>query len=157
AAFLCAEIGAGQEDLADGDQLVHVRLVPGPAHLVVKEPDRDLNMDAGTVTGLAVGVYRAPVPDRLQRIDAVLNDLARWLAVDRDDKTHTAGGMLVLVAEKPVLGQPVAAGVFVTLPCRAEFGHGASPSICWFLASYSARVARRWSPASARPGRARSV
>ena len=76
AAFLRAEIGARQKDLTDRDQLVHVGLMPGAADLIVEELHRDLHMDARAVAGLAVGVHRAPVPDRLQRGDAVLHHLA---------------------------------------------------------------------------------
>ena len=39
-------------------------------------------MDAGAVAGLAVGVDRAAVPDRLQRLDAGLDHVAPRLAVD---------------------------------------------------------------------------
>ena len=75
--LLRAEIGARQKDLTDGDQLVHRGLVAGAADLVVEEGDRDLHMDARAVAGLAIGIDRAAVPDRLQRVDAVLHDLAR--------------------------------------------------------------------------------
>jgi len=51
-------------------------------------------MDAGAVAGLAVGVDRAAVPDRAQRVDAGLHHLAARLAVDRGDETDAAGVML---------------------------------------------------------------
>ena len=51
-------------------------------------------MDAGAVTGLAVGVDRAAVPDRAQRIDARLHHLAPRLAVDRRDEADAAGVVL---------------------------------------------------------------
>ena len=37
--------------------------------LALEEVLRDLDVDAGAVAGLAVGVDRAAVPDRLQRLD----------------------------------------------------------------------------------------
>ena len=76
AAFLRAEVRARQEDLAHGDQLCAIRLMPRAPHLVVEELDRDLHMDPRPVAGLAIRIDRAPVPDRLQRVDAVFHDLA---------------------------------------------------------------------------------
>jgi hypothetical protein len=62
AALLRAEVGARQEDLADGDAAAGRSSCPvrGPAR---EEVLRDLDMDAGAVAGLAVGVDRAAVPD----------------------------------------------------------------------------------------------
>ena len=51
-------------------------------------------MDAGAVAGLAVGVDRAAVPDRAQRVDAGLDHLAPRLAVDRGDEADAAGVVL---------------------------------------------------------------
>src|SRR5690606_34130258 len=96
AGFLGGEIGARQKDLPDGDQLVLVRLVPGAADLVVKERDRDLHVDARAVAGLAIGIHRAAMPDRLERVDTVLHHLAAGLAIDADHEPDPARGMLVL-------------------------------------------------------------
>jgi hypothetical protein len=86
AGFLRAEIGAGQEHLSHRHQLVLARLMPGAHDLVVEERRRDLHVDARAVARLAIGIHRAPVPDGLQRVDAVFHDLARRLAVDGHDK-----------------------------------------------------------------------
>ena len=64
---LRAEIVARQEDLADGDQLVPIRLMPGAADLVVEEGDGDLHVNARAIAGLAIGIDRAAMPDRFQR------------------------------------------------------------------------------------------
>ena len=95
AALLRAEIGARQEDLTDGDHFLHVRLVAGATDLVVEEGGGDLDVDARAVAGLAVSIHGTAVPDRLQRVDAVLHDAARGLAVDRHHETDAAGRLLV--------------------------------------------------------------
>ena len=52
---------------------------------------RHLQMDAGAVAGLAVGVDRAAMPDRFQRLDGADDDFAPRLAVDGRDQAHAAG------------------------------------------------------------------
>ena len=94
AALLRVEVGARQEHHADRDAAGR-RAVADPLDLVVEEVLRDLDMDAGAVAGLAVGIDRAAVPDRLQRLDALLHHLAARLAVDRRDAADAAGVVLV--------------------------------------------------------------
>ena len=68
----CAlEVGARQEDHADGE-VPAARLVAGAADMLLEEVLRNLDVDAGAVAGLAVGVDRAAVPQRLERLDAGL-------------------------------------------------------------------------------------
>ena len=64
---------------------------PAPLIFFLEEVLRDLDVDAGTVAGLAVGVDRTAVPDRLQRLDALEHHLAPRLAVDRHDAADAAG------------------------------------------------------------------
>ena len=52
-------------------------------------------MDAGAVAGLAVGIDRAAMPDRLQRIDAGLHHVAALFAVQRRDQADAAGVVLL--------------------------------------------------------------
>ena len=52
----------------------------------------------GAVAGLAVGIDRAAVPDRLQRIDAGLHHVAPGAAVQRRDQADAAGIVFVLRA-----------------------------------------------------------
>ncbi len=59
--------------------------------MVAEEILRDLDMDAGAVAGLAVGVDRAAMPHRLQRIDARRHHVAAALAVQRHDQPDAAG------------------------------------------------------------------
>ena len=66
-----------------------------PLDLALEEVLRDLDVDAGPVAGLAVGVDGAAVPDRLQRLDALDHDLAPRLAVDRDHAADAAGVVLL--------------------------------------------------------------
>ena len=75
---------------------------PGPSlwpvtldRLRAKKSCGHFDMDAGAVAGLAVGIDRAAVPHRLQRIDAGRDDFAARLAVDRGDQADAAGIMLL--------------------------------------------------------------
>ena len=82
--------------------------LPGPStragapDMVLEEILRDLHMDAGPVAGLAVGIDRAAMPDRLQRRDRRLHHLAARLAVERGDEPDAAGVMLVGRIVEPV-------------------------------------------------------
>ena len=90
APFLRFQIGAGQECHADRDR-PGAGGVSGAADMVVEKFLRNFHHDAGAVAGHAVGVDRAPVPERLQRFDAGIHDLAARLAVDCRDQPDAAG------------------------------------------------------------------
>ena len=120
--FLRAEIGARQKYLANGDHLVGIGLVAGPADLVIEELDGDLDVNACAVAGLAVRVDRAAVPDRLQRLDAVLDHLAGPLAVDADHQADTAGRMLFGLGVHAMLRHVGALGFLFGFPVRADLG-----------------------------------
>ena len=45
----------------------------GAAHLIVKEVHRDLKVDTSTVAGLAIRIHGPSVPNRFQRLDAVIH------------------------------------------------------------------------------------
>ena len=94
AGLLRGEVGLGQEDHARGDAS-GLGVVAGLGDLLMEEVLRDLDMDARAVAGLAVGVHRAPVPDRLERVDARFDHVAPGRAVDRGDEPDAAGSMLV--------------------------------------------------------------
>ena len=104
AAFLRRQVGAWQEDHADS-QPAAVIVVTGAGDMLDKEVARDLDMDAGTVAGHAVGIDRAAVPDRLKRLDRRIDDRAGRLAVARRHKADAAGIMLHLRAIDPGIGQ----------------------------------------------------
>ena len=74
AGLLCGKISTRQEDLPYGQQQIGFRLMPGAPHLIVEERGRDLHVNARTVAGLAIGIDRAPMPDRFQRLDAILHN-----------------------------------------------------------------------------------
>ena len=93
AALLRAEIGLGQEGHAHRDT-AGLKFVAAALHRIGEEILRDLDMDAGTIAGLAIGIDSAAVPDGLERIDARLHHLAPRLAVERGDEAHAAGIML---------------------------------------------------------------
>ena len=121
AGLLLVEAGARQEHHADGDALVGADRT---LDLALEEILRDLDVDAGTVAGLAVGVDRTAVPDRLERLDALDHDLAARLAVDRDDATDATGVVLVGGIVEAVLRQVLG----VAPPAGDELGAALVPA-----------------------------
>ena len=100
-----------------------MRLMPGAPDLIVKERHRNLHMDTRAVAGLAVRIHRPAMPDRLERGDPGLDDLAARLAIHRHHKTHPARGMLLGFGIHAVLGQPLAFGLLLGLPVKIQFRH----------------------------------
>ena len=109
AGLLRAQVGAGQEDLADRDG-TGLHPVADPADLVGEEVLRHVEQDARPVAGLAVGVHGAPVPDGLQGADGQLHHFPAGLAVHGADKADAA---IVPLAGRVIgagLGQQTAVG-----------------------------------------------
>jgi hypothetical protein len=52
-------------------------------------------MNAAAVTGLAVGIDSAAVPNRFQRIDSPRHHIAARLAVNRSNEADAAGIVLI--------------------------------------------------------------
>ena len=142
AGLLRAEIRARQKHLTNRHQLVHARLMACPFDLIVEKRRRDLHMNARTVTGFAIRINSTPVPDRLERRDPRLNNLARRFPVQRNHQTHTAGRMLFRLGVQTILRHPLALYLFRCNPICIVFGHGVSPSTKGCFASYCACVAR---------------
>eukprot|EP00521_Asterionellopsis_glacialis_P021763 CAMPEP_0195315228 /NCGR_PEP_ID=MMETSP0708-20121125/2877_1 /TAXON_ID=33640 /ORGANISM="Asterionellopsis glacialis, Strain CCMP134" /LENGTH=119 /DNA_ID=CAMNT_0040380395 /DNA_START=302 /DNA_END=661 /DNA_ORIENTATION=- len=65
------------------------------AHLIAEKFLRHFNPNTRAVTGLAVSINCAAVPDILQRLNTHLNDLTPRLSVQGGDQTNPAGAMLV--------------------------------------------------------------
>ncbi len=86
-------------------------------------------MDARAVAGLAVRIHGAAVPDRLERVDPLFDDLARGLAVDGHHETDAAGRMFVLGPVQAVFGQPETFRLFGGDPGFVVGGHGVTPEI----------------------------
>ena len=149
AGLLRTEIRSRQEDLAHGHELVRSRLVSGAPHLVMEERHRYLHVDAGPVTGLAVSVNGTPMPHRLQGVYAILDDLPRGLAVNRDNEADAAGRAFEFLGIEAVFRHPLAARGFLGLPGSAVHGHAPSPSVNFAMTSAS--VMPRNSPANAYP------
>ena len=100
-ALLGAEIGAGKEDHADA-KLARPHLRAGAADVIPEEILRDLDMDAGAIAGLAIGIDGAAVPDSLQRRNRRLDHLAARLAIEGRDDADAAGVMLLArIVEAP--------------------------------------------------------
>jgi hypothetical protein len=145
AALLRAQVGARQEDHADGE-LARPGERAGAADMLLEEILGDLDMDAGAVAGLAVGIDRAAVPHRLQRRDGGRHDLAPRPAVECCDQADAARIMLVgriveagrreMAGIVPPFGHPaVAAEPFTVrhvmplshLSCASDGGAGDAP------------------------------
>jgi hypothetical protein len=95
--------------------------------MLLEEILRDLDVDARTVAGLAVGVHGAAVPHRLQRIDARRNHVAASLAVQRDHQTDAAGiesfGGVVAIGGGELLGSALVVADEL-LGIEGKGGHG---------------------------------
>ena len=145
AALLRAEVGLRQEHLADGDRAGHQHR-PATLHRRGEKVLRDFDMDARAVAGLAIGVHRAAMPHRLQRIDAGLHNVAPLLAIQRGDEADAAGIVLlrrvVGVRERGPVGVPGGeepGGAF------AVCGHGCTPVLRLGREAASAiRAGRTW-------------
>ena len=119
AAFLCGKVGAWQEDHADS-QSAAIIVVTCTGDMLDKEVTRNLDMDAGTIAGHAVGIDSATVPDRLKRLDRRINDRTGRLAVACGHKADTAGIVLHLRAIDPGI-------------CQARLVTGAAGQIFGFV------------------------
>ena len=164
AALLRAEVGARQEDHADG-KLAGPGERAGAVDVLTEEVLRDLDVDAGAVAGLAVGIDRAAVPDRLQRRDPGRHHLAARPAVERSDQPDTAGvvlvGRIIETRRREMAGVGPPSGheaIAVTAPITR---HGAVPlgmgppptaSGAGEDPAISAAAARRGRASLARPG-----
>ena len=106
-ALLRAKIGARQKHLPHGNQLV-IGLMARAPDLVIEKRHRDLHMNTGTITGLAIGIHRSTMPNRFQGIDAVFYNTAAGHTVNRHHKTNTTRTMLVRFGIQAILGHPFA-------------------------------------------------
>ena len=120
AAFLRAEIGLRQEHHPHRDA-ARLHLVAAALDDFREEILRALDVDAGAVTGLPIGIHGAAVPHRLQRVDAGLHNLAGCLAVQRGDEADAAGVMLRHI-DVGTLKDRLVGGV-----AGGEFGAGLGP------------------------------
>ncbi len=94
--------------------------MPAILDRIVEEPHGQLDMDAGAVAGLAVGIDRAAVPHRLQRIDRRRHDAARRLSVGCRDEADAARVALIFGTVHAMFGK---AGMFG----GREVGHRLAP------------------------------
>ena len=121
--LLSAEIGPRQEHHAHGNQLVVIGGVARALDLIIEERHRDLDVDARAIARLAIRINRAPVPDSFQSIDAILDNLTAFLAIDRNDQPNAARGMFVLIAIQAVFGHPLTLGFFGRGPAIIKSCH----------------------------------
>src|SRR5882757_4153268 len=94
--------------------------------MVAEEVLRDLDVDAGAVAGLAVGIDGAAVPHRLQRIDAGRHHVASALAVERHDQADAAG--VLLLGGVVAVGGGELRGAGLVVADEILCGHGSIPS-----------------------------
>src|SRR5689334_23832858 len=93
--------------------------------MILEEILRDLHMNARTVTGLAVGIDRATMPDSLQRGDGGFDHLAARLAVEGGNDAHTTGIMLLARIIESVGGEM--SGI-AAVRLGEVFAHGINPA-----------------------------
>ena len=62
----------------------------GAFDLIIEKRDGNLHVDARAIAGFPIGIDRAAVPHRFQRVDAIFHDFTAFLAIDGHDKTHAA-------------------------------------------------------------------
>ena len=117
ATLLRGKIGLRQEDHAHRNT-ARLELIATIAHRLGEEILRDFNMDARAIAGLAISIDGAAVPDRLQRINAGLDNLARGPAIQGGDEADAAGIMLGRVDMR--IGQGGEVGAVI----GGEFGAG---------------------------------
>ena len=91
-------------------------LWPVASMMLPEEVLRNLDVDAGAVASLAVGIDRAPVPHGLERRDTGLDHIAPRRAVERGDEPDPAGVVLEGgVVEAEALGGLGGMGMVLTL------------------------------------------
>ena len=61
-----------------------------PADLIIEKPHGYLHVNAGSVAGFAICIHSAAVPNRFQRGNAIFNNFAAGLAIDRHNQTYAA-------------------------------------------------------------------
>jgi hypothetical protein len=149
AAFLRLQGQAGQKDLPDRKIAVG-RLVTDQLDVILEEALRYLNVNAGAIAGLAVGIHRAAMPYGLERLDPLLDHAAARLAVDRCNEADTTGIMFFGDIETVGFGEtptipPVILDEGSVLVLPAMF-HGSASSRL-LRASAQAAAADAWAPA----------
>ena len=92
APLLCAEIGPRQKHHTDC-QTAAIILVTGAGNMFDEKVARNFDMDTGAITGHAISINRAAMPDGLQRLDCRIDNSAGRLAVTCGNKSNTAGIM----------------------------------------------------------------
>ena len=95
AALLGHQIGARQEHHANRHIGVLGDGVPGALDMLAEKVLGNLQVDTGAVTGLAVGVDRAAMPNRLQRLNPGKHHLAPRFTVNGGDEADPAGVVLI--------------------------------------------------------------
>ncbi len=83
-------IGTRQEDHADGE-IVIGRLLAGTGHLLMEKGLWHLNMDTGTIAGLAIGIHSPAVIEHLERLNPGNHHITTRCTIKRGDKADTAG------------------------------------------------------------------
>ena len=142
APLLGAKISAGQEHLTNRNQLVHRRLVTCAADLIVKERRRDLHVNTSAVASLTIRIDSTTVPNGLERVNALFDNRARRLALDRNHKANATRAMLILSGIKAILGHPLALRLFGLNPVLIKCGHWNTPAIRGL--GTSVRRSRAW-------------
>ena len=90
AALLCIQVGAWQECHSDRDGAV-TRLVSSTTDMIAEKILGNVQHDSGAVAGLAIGIYGAPMPQSLERLDSRLDNITAGSTVNGSNKTYATG------------------------------------------------------------------
>ncbi len=92
--FLSRKIRAWQEYLTHTDWVVR-RIVACASDMLTEEILWHFHANTRAISGLAIRIDSASVPDILQCLDPHLHDFATRLAIERCDKANTTSIMLI--------------------------------------------------------------
>jgi hypothetical protein len=113
----------------------------GTFNLIIKEGDRDLHVNARAVASFTICIYSAAMPNGFERIDACLHNLAAWLAINRNHKTHTTAGVFFSLRIHAIFSHTLPFGFLSFHPACIEFRHGgllSCPERTLFFKTYHA-------------------
>ena len=119
AVFLCAQVGARQEHHADRQTVWH-RAVAAVRNGIVKEADRQVDMQPSAITRLAVGINGTTVPHGFERLNPGCHHAARRLAIGRGNQANAAGIAFGFRIIHALIGEAFMFGGGV------EYGHAAT-------------------------------
>ena len=88
-------------------------------------------MNTCAIAGFSIRIHRTTVPNRFERGDAVFDNCAAGLAIDRHHQTNATRGMFFSLGVHAILGHPGALSCFCGYPISVIFCHFGLPNSAW--------------------------